>query len=135
MESANDFKPDYDFHGVKVKYSKLEEKLGMYGPMVGQISINGVEINGYFSGPPLISTDQSKLLLPKFEFRNIKEVFKIFILDIIDHKCYTSKTMFSSLYLSSFNNNFIELFDSNYASPGKELKLKFDLNNFEMGIC
>lgn len=140
MEFANSFKSTYQLsNGMSVEYGELIEYFGMNGPFVGKISVNGVELDGLFTGPPRLSENFNNLLLPKCEhkfdrkfiFRRERVLFSILVVDLATTEMFESIVTFPLLFIEGMNNQTITVHKANHNQNVKnKIVVDFNMNNF-----
>ncbi|AHM59325.1 hypothetical protein D770_05290 [Flammeovirgaceae bacterium 311] len=98
------------FHTVE--YEELNE-IAMGGPLSGVCYINDghskIKLAGRFGGPPVWSTDNKYVAIPKWIDRNDQ---RIALLDVYGNNLQESKTKYRFLKLESFENGIIKGIDN-----------------------
>ena len=139
MEAADNFREKYQFsEKIFVKYSNLSQVLGMGGPWIGNVNINGRQLKGRYSGPPRFSENKNLILLPRFysdkKFFGIaiqRPYFRIIVIDLKQNEIWQSNQKFNLLFIEEFKKDRIVIFEANHSKLDEyRTQIRYDLNNF-----
>lgn len=116
-----DFGAQFQFgdKGV-VAYTHFGEILGMGGPWVGNVQVNGVPLPGQYGEPPRYDEGHGLLVLPRYRRNDLssrfdKGYFTFTVLDLATWQLYERLDRYSLMHISETREGWITIHEANHS--------------------
>jgi hypothetical protein len=138
VETQDRFGNKYIFDDkFMVEYFDVDQILNMMGPLVGRVRLNGNVLLGLFSGPPNMSKETGRLLMPRHNivsgrlFSTAKIRFTVFVVDTRTGELFESKRKFRLMFIEEMQGDSITVYGAchNRDAHSKSILL-FNMDNF-----
>lgn len=118
---------------IDIKYFDVRESLGMGGPYLGKLSINGCVIPGRFPADnEKVICSHGCIVFSRLVGEEFKRDFRIFIYKVRDEKFFQSKTSYTCLAIEEMNDKLITFHRAFHTSSSEYRdSIEFNRSHFE----